>query len=165
MFLDADMFAAKVLWCLHYYLYPTARHVTKTPSGNKSLVRYTVQDSQKSFLFMDTTMQALENHLDILKSKKENIQPFILAIGDLNTKFDPLFVYIDNSFIECTNFLKCVDVCFKLFHIFNLQYPKASEHFWTFIANYFFEINNSKKNSKVTILLDELKSFEMNNDK
>lgn len=155
--LDPDAFGLKVLWCMHHYLYPTARHMMKNEAGRKSLVRYTVQDSQNTFLYLGATMQALENHLDKFKSRKENIQPFILAIGDLQSKVDQFFVYVDNSFIECTNFFKSVDICFKVLHIFNLKYPKACEPFWTFIANYLFEIfADSKKHSKVSTLVDDL---------
>ncbi|XP_075150136.1 uncharacterized protein LOC142224251 [Haematobia irritans] len=36
---DPDMFAVKILWCLHYYLIPTARRVSKNEAGKKISVR------------------------------------------------------------------------------------------------------------------------------
>lgn len=29
-----------------------------------------------------------------------------------------------------TSVLKAIDTCFKIFHVFNVQYPAASDHIW-----------------------------------
>lgn len=156
LFADRGTFAVKTLWILHYVLFPTGRQVRKTILGKKEISRYTIKDSQKTFLFLGKTLQELHDHIDFLLKMKENIQPFILGIGSLDDIHE-IFVYFDGDLIWFPNFLRSLDICFKMFHLFNLQYPTASETFWIFLENYFFEISScSKKKSKVSILLDDL---------
>ncbi|XP_019890975.2 uncharacterized protein LOC101895948 [Musca domestica] len=153
---DRGTFAVKTLWILHYVLFPTGRQVRKTILGKKEISRYTIKDSQKTFLFLGKTLQELHDHIDFLLKMKEHIQPFILGIGSLDDIHE-IFVYFDGDLIRFPNFLRSLDICFKMFHLFNLQYPTASETFWIFLENYFFEISScSKKKSKVSILLDDL---------
>lgn len=102
-------------------------------------------------------MQQLETHIDFLIRKRENIQPFILGIGNLNA-ISQYFIYFDGMLIPFKSFLRSLDILFKIFHVFHLEYPKASENVWFFIEQYLFEINSSsKKHAKLSILLEDLK--------
>lgn len=38
--------------------------------------------------------------------------------------------------------IKAVDICFKVFHIFNVEYSLESYNFWLFIQKYYFKIKN-----------------------
>lgn len=159
------MFILKVLWILHFHLYPTTRFFKKDVNGKKDVMRYTGKDSQISFIYIDKTLQALENHIDFLKKKKENIQPFILAIGDsIEEKINQFYVYFDDILMPFSSFIRSLDICFKTLHLFNLEYSQACQPFWNFIELYLFNINSgSKKNSKVIILVDDLKKLNIAN--
>lgn len=156
---DPDVFSLKTLWCLHSYLHPTSRFVRRDANGNKNIQRFTVKDSQESFLYVDLTIQGLEKHIESLLKRGESIQPFILAVGDsMFSSIEQCFVYLDGNLIAFDNFLRALDICFKSFHLFNLQYPKASDPFWTFIEAYFYDIDTgSKKSYKINTLLQELR--------
>ncbi|XP_019893199.1 uncharacterized protein LOC109613118 [Musca domestica] len=156
---DPDVFALKTLWCLHSYLHPTSRFVRRDANGNKNIQRFTVKDSQESFLYVDLTIQGLEKHIESLLQRGESIQPFILAVGDSTfSTIEQCFVYLDGNLIAFESFLKALDVCFKSFHLFNLKYPKASDPFWTFVEAYFYDIDTgSKKSYKINTLLQELR--------
>lgn len=169
MFLSGETsYVFKTLWCCHGYLYPTSKVVTKTNSGKKDTSRFTMKDSQESFIFVGQTLQQLEDHIDHLKKRKENIQPFILALADQHfSKFENFFIYLDEVKIEFSNLLRCIDICFKIFHLFNLEYPKASSVFWTFIEMFFYKLPKSttKKSSKVSIILEELRTLPIDVEK
>lgn len=122
--------------------------------------RFSTKDSQESFIFIGNTMQELQDHIEFLKKRGDSIQPFVLAIGDLE-KIQHFFVYLDCTFLPFPSFLRSLDLCFKMFHLFNLEYPKACNLVWSFIEVYLYSLDkNSKKNSKISILLNELKDIE-----
>ncbi|XP_075151841.1 uncharacterized protein LOC142225876 isoform X1 [Haematobia irritans] len=152
---DPDLFSLKVLWTLHCYLHPTGRFERKISGGKKEVYRYTSKDSQMSFFYIGNSLQALQEHISSLSTKTEEILPFILGVGELNN-ITEYFVYTDGTLLAFSSFLRSVDVCFKLFHLFHQQYPKPSETVWSFIEHYFFEINENPINSKVSILINDL---------
>lgn len=94
-----------------------------------------------------------------MNQRGEHIQPFIIVLGDKNFKrFDKFYVYLDGTKLEFSNFVRALYICFKLFHLFNVEYPKASDVFSSFIGAYFYNIkkNLSGKSTKLNILLKEL---------
>ncbi|XP_046806591.1 uncharacterized protein LOC124419841 [Lucilia cuprina] len=66
---DPDMFALKVLWVLHYWLSPTGKYMRKNVFGKKEMSRFTTKDSQETFLFMGSTMQAVQDHMDFIQGE------------------------------------------------------------------------------------------------
>ncbi|XP_018406442.1 PREDICTED: uncharacterized protein LOC108782632, partial [Cyphomyrmex costatus] len=62
---------ATILWSLHGYLIPTNKIVKKDLTGKKSTVKFTIRDSQESFVFVGKSHQEIEDHLTHLKRKKE----------------------------------------------------------------------------------------------
>ncbi|XP_017469492.1 PREDICTED: uncharacterized protein LOC108361393 [Rhagoletis zephyria] len=156
---DETQFIFKTLWCLHGYLYPTSKVFRKTNAGKKDTCRFTIEDSQESFTFVGQTLQELDNYIEFLKQRGESIQPLILVLSEtFFSKFDEFFLYLDDTKMRFTNFYRCVDVCFKSFHLFNVEYPTAISNFWTFIEAYFYNFSKSrgKTTPKINILIQEL---------
>lgn len=150
------MFSFKVLWSLHFFLFPTGRIVKRNVLGKNDVCRFTTKDSQESFIFLSPTIQGVLDHIDFLAKKKENIQPFILGVGDLD-EIEEFFVHFNGTLFKFNNFLRAFDICFKIFHLFHLEYPQACSPFWIFVEQYFYNMNtNTKTHSKVCILLDSL---------
>lgn len=67
------------------------------------------------------------------------IQPFILIIG---TPLQPkeIIVYFDTIKYKVFTVLRAIDVCFKIIHLFNLEYPVESCAVWLFIQKYLYNI-------------------------
>lgn len=94
-----------------------------------------------------------------IKNKSETIQPFILAVGENVLNITEIFLYFDGVKYPFKNFLRAIDICFKTFYVFNLEYPPASFMFWSFFQHFFFKIEKGKKNltcSKVHVLAEYL---------
>lgn len=116
------------------------------------MIKYTIKDSQEAFAFLGNSHQALEDYLQHLISRKTSIQPFLLLIGDEITAVKEINVHFDGVRYSFTNFLRAVDSCFKIFYVFNLNFPDAAIAFWFFIEKCFYNICSKYVNSKVHIL-------------
>ncbi|XP_017474311.1 PREDICTED: uncharacterized protein LOC108364937 isoform X2 [Rhagoletis zephyria] len=81
---DETSFAFKTFWCLHGYLYPTGHVMKKDNTGKRCTIRFTIKDSQESYAFVGQSLQNLDDYIDFLSQRKENIQPFILSIDSRN---------------------------------------------------------------------------------
>lgn len=52
--------------------------------------------------------------------------------------------------------LKAFDVCFKIFHVFNVEYPHGSEDIWLFLKTFFYNIHT--KYDKSCALVKQISS-------
>ncbi|KAB0790611.1 hypothetical protein PPYR_14983 [Photinus pyralis] len=145
-----------ILWALHGYLVPTNKIVRKDSAGRNSTTKFTIKDSQESFIFMGHNPQETEDHLRHLKTRKQAIQPFILGIGEEISNISELYVYFDDIKYVFTNFLRAVDICLKIFFLFNLNFPPESVMFWNFIATKFYDIKSDVSYTKVHVLTQAL---------
>lgn len=68
------------------------------------------------------------------------IQPFLIIVGSIEDVQD-VYVCIDNELYKVQGLLQGLDICFKIFHVFNLEYPMASEHLWILIQKGIYNIN------------------------
>lgn len=88
----------------------------------KSVIKYSIKDSQNTFIIEASTPLKLEVIIEKLKKQENNIQPCILVVGSLlNPK--QIIVYFDDVKYKLFSVFKAIDICFKLFHVFNLEYP------------------------------------------
>lgn len=99
---------------------------------------------------MDTTLQNMSN--------KRPIQPCVLVIGSL---MDPkqILIYFDNIKYKMFSALKAYDMCFKIFHVFNVEYPIESNDVWLYIQTFFYNIKT--KYDKSNVLIKQI-SVELN---
>lgn len=90
--------------------------------------------------------------------KKQTLQPLICIIEDECIDFKEFFVYYFNTYYKSPNIVKAVDLCFKIFHVFNLKYPVESVLVWTFLQNYIYDIHTKfdVKSSALISLISDL---------
>lgn len=148
---------AVVFWALHGYFVPTNKIVTKDSSGKSNVTKYTIKDSQESFLYIGNCQQQVEEHIRFLKSKKKSIQPFILCTGDDIKYPTDISVYFDDIRYQFLHILRAVDICYKIIYLFDLDFPLESEMFWNFIEHFFFKTKGRHSFPKVHLLSEYLK--------
>lgn len=134
---------------------PNQKVVRKDNTGTKTVTRYTIKDSQDSFIFIARTAQAVEDHIQFLNERGENVQPFVVVIGEDVLTFREIFVMFDGVKFPMVSFLRATDVCFKLFYLFNLKFPTASTTFWCFVECLYFGKKKSLT-SKAHLILTAL---------
>jgi len=83
----------------------------------------------------------IQNKVDSCYEKKQTLQPLICIIGDEYIDSKEFFVYYFSNYYELPNIVEAVDLCFKIFHVFNLKYPIKSALVWTFLQNYIYDID------------------------
>lgn len=86
-----------------------------------------------------------------------NSQLLLLLVQTWQLPPFSLCTYYQHIKYKFSTFLKALDICFKIFHVFNLEYPKEGYWAWLFIQKFFFHIDTTydKINSKLITLLAE----------
>ncbi|XP_037820789.1 uncharacterized protein LOC119609869 isoform X1 [Lucilia sericata] len=136
-----------VLWYLHY-IFPPNQKVNTDPSGSKIRKKFSIADSQNGFAILADSSQELETKIKLLQLQNRCIQPKLLIVGQFPS-IKSINIYLDNIRYPFCNILKAFDILFKLFFVFNLQYPEESELFYNFIQNCFYDIPLQKKSTKI----------------
>lgn len=68
------------------------------------------------------TVSEIEDFIKILKNEKRPVQLFIFIIGVLQNQKKFLF-FFDCIKYKLFSVISAIDICFKIFHLFNLEYP------------------------------------------
>ncbi|CAI6354025.1 unnamed protein product [Macrosiphum euphorbiae] len=129
-----------IFYLMHAVFVPTSKKVTRDSDGKKNQVKYSIKDSQNSFIVFKNTVSEIEDHIKILKNEKRPVQPFIFIIGTL-TKPKEILVFFDSIKYKLFSIISAIDICFKIFHLFNLEYPPEAYIVWLFIQKYFYSLN------------------------
>lgn len=148
-----------LLYLLHAILVPTAKKITKDHNGKKCQIKYSIKDSQNSFMTFKNSVAEIEEHIVMRQNEKNPIQPFIIIVGT-PTNPKEIIVFFDCIKYKLFTILSAVDVCFKLFHLFNLEYPCESCVVWLFIQKYFYSLTTNFDKSFHTLgqILSDLNS-------
>lgn len=81
--------------------------------------------------------------------------PYMTIIGSL---LDPKEVLCDfeNITYKFNSLTKAIDVCFKAYQLFNLEYSPAARVMWQFINQYFYKIKDSNTYPAVHMLIKKI---------
>lgn len=139
IFIFKDQKNITLLFILHALVPPTAKF-SRVVAGKKTPGKYTIKDSQNSFFLHGQTVAACVEKIKNMTTEGAPIQPFILLVGDAINKPRHILVFVDGVKYMFNTVLEAVDICFKVFFIFELAYPTASQHIWQLIQQFFYEI-------------------------
>lgn len=85
------------------------------------------------------------------------LQPFIIVVGIQMDQIRQSIVVLNDVLYECDNFLRAIDLCFKIFSVFNVEYPPEARSSWMFIQKYVYDINEPDlKIAEVTRMIKTL---------
>ncbi|XP_031330893.1 uncharacterized protein LOC116161620 [Photinus pyralis] len=104
---------ASLLWALHGYFVPTNKSVKKDETGKNQTIKFTIKDSQESFLFLGKSFQEVEDHLNHLGQRMVSIQPFVYCIGDDILSITDIFIYFDNIRYKFFSVLRAIPLPWK----------------------------------------------------
>lgn len=149
---DTDTFETSV--CVTFYLlhemftYTQRKNVTAPPKKRKrqsdeetstsNSSRFTAVDSQLAFLRFHATADDYKSAFNqMMKDNKS--APMINIIGDI---FGPKQYMIDFDNIRyCpTKITKAIEICFKCYFVFGMEYPPACVSFYQFLNCFFYNI-------------------------
>lgn len=81
--------------------------------------------------------------IECMKERKLNIQPYIIVVGKSINEITSSYVCIDQVVYATHSVLEALDLCFKIFHIFHVEYPIESKHLWLIIQKCLYRISTS----------------------
>ena len=84
------------------------------------------------------------------------------AIGETIENSD-FYVTYDNIKYIFKDLIETIECSLQIHLLFDIQYQKQSEHFWTFMENYFYDLEKkgkTAKNMEIRKLIDDLKVSE-----
>lgn len=86
------------------------------------------------------------------------IQPCILIVGTVSKPLE-ILVYFDGIKYTFFSPIKALDICFKIFHVFNIEYPIQSFYVWIFVQKTFYNIVNNYDKSCLLVnqVINEIK--------
>jgi hypothetical protein len=65
-----------------------------------------------------------EIDLDLLLSEKKTVHPQVVAVGiKSELKFLQYFVLFQDKAINCTSLLEALDLAYKSYYVFNIEFP------------------------------------------
>jgi hypothetical protein len=96
---------------------------------------------------------------DALK-RKDNQYPEVIAVGTKeNLKFDEAFVLFEGKVVRCATILEAIDLAFKSFYIFKIEFPATCFGAWQFLDYAVFKM---KTTCSVLSNVKELAAFVCN---
>ncbi|CAI6372532.1 unnamed protein product [Macrosiphum euphorbiae] len=90
-------------------------------------------------MIVSNTAIEIEEILKIRKNAKNPIQPCLLIVGTISNP-PQIMVYFDESKYVFFSIIKALDMCFKIYQLFNIEYPLESISVWMFIQRFFYNI-------------------------
>ncbi|KYN02842.1 hypothetical protein ALC62_06329, partial [Cyphomyrmex costatus] len=123
----------------------------------------------KDSIIMSTTLIAditkiQENRRKVAIDLGITLQPFIIAVGSLQDISD-FFVAVDNILYKVPSILKAIDLCFKIFQVFDVKYPIESAHIWLLFQRILYTSESSSDNISPTIMetISDIMTFQDRN--
>lgn len=100
----------------------------------------------------------LDSWRKVQSEKGSRCQPLVIVVGATEDELQDFYVSCDYILYKIDSFLKALDVCFKIFHCLNVEYPIEAIQIWIFIQKYFYNIDlkSDKKLSGVLSFMSDL---------
>lgn len=93
--------------------------------------------------------------LDALRlSESERKQPFVICVGDPKLlEVSQAFVMVERRLLQTASVVGAVDLCFKVFHVLQVNFPSECFPVWSFFDHSVFKTNEipSPPSSVLTI--------------
>lgn len=98
----------------------------------------------KGFQFLQTFGE-LEERISARQAKLQqhgiSLQPFAAIVG-VGSESVGHYIIVDNIKYKVENILRCLELLFKLFHAWNIEYLPESENIWIFIQEMAFKMKS-----------------------
>lgn len=146
----------EIIKALHSIIKPTARAINIETAA---VWKITIQDSIDSFILFASTLLEFEDKIQkkIAKYSKYNVtlQPLIFYIKNSEKPFG---IYLDGKYFLFDKLSLAIDLCFKIFFVFDLKYPIQSQFVWNFFGSYVYEMENIEENSSLISFVSKLRN-------
>ncbi|KAL0098317.1 hypothetical protein PUN28_020841 [Cardiocondyla obscurior] len=93
------------------------------------------------------------------------LQPYVIAVGPTLAKSNEFFLAVDTTIYKILSALEAIDICYKIYHVFDLEYPVESAHLWLLMQRELYHYSNDvdKLTPYVTETISDLRTLENTN--
>lgn len=142
-------------------LKPVSKKIVKNRTS-----KITIAESRNALFFFAPThlelRSAIKNTIDCIFFKKRTVQPFMCGVGNSLMEIEEYFVYFAWTYYKFDNIIKSLDICFKIYHVLNLEYANDCKLIWLFLQEYFYEmpIASNDTCTSLSAFLGDLRHFD-----
>lgn len=151
---------------MHYLLPPAlcsrqkkAERIGKNRGKNRGR-KPSISDSRDTFLKfvkdedVDIVIENRNIKCSLFKIKSHL---FIVGYGSSKYKIVNFYVVIGDAKIRADNFVAALDLCFKMFILFNIPYPPESKAVWILLNKIFYNINvDSQMTARICAIYNDM---------
>lgn len=130
--------------------------VSVNSSSQRKQTNFNTKDSQKAFIAVCATEAHYKEEYDRKVAEQSSMPPYITVIGSM---MDPKAIITDFENVTYTfhSLAKAIDVCFKAYQLFHMEYPPAARLMWHFLNDYFYNFKYKITYPAVHILIKNIK--------
>jgi hypothetical protein len=139
---------------LHGAITPLSKSCLK----NGGMYTFTIVDSLQSMVTLVKDLADFEPTLERQQAVRDKFksyptQPFVLVVGESYEQIKLFYCVTEGIKYKCRSFIHALDLCYKTFFVFNIEYPSPSYFAWVFLEKHIYNMRETKKiSSKVNIL-------------
>ncbi|XP_011884131.1 PREDICTED: uncharacterized protein LOC105571267 [Vollenhovia emeryi] len=90
------------------------------------------------------------------------LQPFIIAVGPSNADISDIFISVDDTLYKVPSTIQAIDLCYKIFQVFDIKYPIESTHIWLLFQRVLYSYENcfDKMTPNITEAISDMMAFQ-----
>ncbi|XP_071836549.1 uncharacterized protein [Apostichopus japonicus] len=136
-----DTYGAASLYLMPSLFTPGSVAIKK---GSQKRWKPTISESMRAFIAVLPVGADLEKFKEERHTECRNHsvtwQPQVVVIGTSVLDVQQVFVFLNNIVYSVPSVVKGIDVCFKTFQVFNIEYPLECKSPWTFLQRGIYNI-------------------------
>lgn len=129
------------------YLLPTVSVTVN--QENKKRWKPSYAESKDAFVIQVTSLAGIETGIESYRKRCEQfgwpVQPLMIIVGPKITETSDYLVYFGGSYYRFKTFLKSLEVCYKLFKVYQLPFPVEASGPWTLIGHSLFNFKAAER--------------------
>lgn len=110
-----------------------------SPGQRKTQKNFSTKEAQDAFITICPSEAIYKEMYNAKVAKESGMPPYITIIG---TMLEPKDIIIDfeNVMYKMQSLSKAIDICMKVYHLFEIEYSPAARLMWQFINKKFYEL-------------------------
>lgn len=119
---------------------------------------YSAKECQDAFIVICETEGSYKEFYDSKVSQESSVPPYISIIGTLLDQ-KTIIIDFENITFKMNSLPKAIDICFKTYHLFSIEYPPAAQLIWQLINLCFYNMKDEKTYPAVHMLTKMIKGI------
>lgn len=122
----------------------------------KTQKNFSTKDSREAFIMVCETETLYKEYYDSKVKRESSVPPYITIVGTL---LEPKTIICDfeNIMYKFSSLPKAIDICFKAYHLFSIEYAPAARLMWQFINKQFYGLKDLSTYPAVHVLIKTIK--------